>query len=437
VQPPAAALHGKTVAVAACREEEWLRQALLKDAIGLSEVDSITDDVASGCSSSSDSIGSKSSSHGRFYWEGFFVVLPLYFAYAALFGLQHDVKTRLEIKDDDSDASDLFGFAISCLYIFNLLFRLLHGIVFARLGCRGRVLAAVGIMTLAMLLLAKPQMPSGSEGIFWVMATYSLGGAAIGTFEPNFLSCIAPMGPQCKSTAILGIPVGISCVLIGGFFVMGPPLKVPSVAIYLGVAGVLLFGMGVALRLPAPGVTDGADAPSLRKFATDVGHFRQWMPLTWSHMLAYCIDMFALAAFSPGVALYIYDQATVTIIPGVTVATDTFFAGFNSANMLGSLLGRWLSYRVEARHPLIYAVFTVAGATLMLMRVPLLVPLSTFLTMLGDGLIYGSTTRHIDAKVPREFNLVATSCWCLLGDMGAIAGTNLLVFFKSVATFGG
>uniref|UniRef100_A0A7S2GKW0 Uncharacterized protein n=1 Tax=Alexandrium andersonii TaxID=327968 RepID=A0A7S2GKW0_9DINO len=147
------------------------------------------------------------------------------------------------------------------------------------------------------------------------------------------------------------------------------------------------------------------------------------------------MDMFALAAFSPGVALYIYDSPTVTIVPGVTVATDSFFAGFNSANMMGSLLGRWLSYRLVARHPLLYAVFLLAGATIMLMRVPYLVPLSTFLTMFGDGLIYGTTTRHIDSSVPANYNLVATSCWCLLGDVGAITGTNLIVFFRSIATY--
>uniref|UniRef100_A0A7S1WU72 Major facilitator superfamily (MFS) profile domain-containing protein n=1 Tax=Alexandrium catenella TaxID=2925 RepID=A0A7S1WU72_ALECA len=418
--PPAPVLGSKS-AVAACGQEEWLRQALLEHASGGREAG-----PDSGVKTTVVKTGS------RFYWEGFFVVLPLYFGYASLFGLQHDVKARMGIMDDNSENSQMFGFAISFLYIFNLLFRFLHGIVFARLSSRGRVFVSMGLMSLAMMLLAKPHLPDGSVGIAWVMCIYALGGVAVGTFEPNFLSCIAPLGHQAKSNAIQGIPVGISCVLICGFFVMGPPFWVPVQLLYAGVSCALLIGMGVVTRLPAPPVADAAHAPGLRKFASDLSHYREWLPQTWSYMLMYLLDMFTLAAFSPGVALYIYDKASVTLAPGVTVATDSFFAGFNTANMFGSLLGRWLSYRIDARHPLIYGVFLLAGAALMLLRVPLLVPLSTFLTMLGDGLIYGTTTRHIDTSVPGDFNLVATSCWCLLGDTGAIAGTNLIVFFRSL-----
>jgi len=361
------------------------------------------------------------------------VVMPMYFGYAALFGLQHDVKVRVGIKDDDSDASDEFGFAISCLFIFNLYFRLLHGIVFARLSCRGRVVASMGCMVAAMLALVKPRMSSGPQGVRWVMLTYALGGVAIGTFEPNFLSCIAPLGVHTKKTAILGIPSGISCLLILGFFVMGPPLRVPVEALYAAAACALFCGMGVVWRLPAPSL-DGAIPAGLHKLTSDARQFRRWLPQTWSYMLVFVFDMFTVAAFSPGVALYIYNAASVVVGEGFVVATNSFFAAFNTFSMLGSLLGRWLSYKVKPRHPAVYAIFNLAGMAFMLLRVPLLVPLSAFLTMLGDGLIYGSTTRHIDAHVPGEFNLVATSCWCLLGDVGAIIGTNLIIFFRDIAS---
>ncbi len=49
--------------------------------------------------------------------------------------------------------------------------------------------------------------------------------------------------------------------------------------------------------------------------------------------------------------------------------------------------------------------------TLIVLKMPLLAPLGTFIVMLGDGLIYGSISKYIDAKIPKEFNLVAISFW--------------------------
>merc|ERR1719265_2202241 len=68
----------------------------------------------------------------RAYWESFFVVLPVFCGYAALFGLQHEIKVKLGIADTSSPLSHAFGFATSFLYIGNLVMRFAHNIVF---GC--------------------------------------------------------------------------------------------------------------------------------------------------------------------------------------------------------------------------------------------------------------------------------------------------------------
>merc|ERR1712151_145723 len=119
-----------------------------------------------------------------------------------------------------------------------------------------------------------------------------------------------------------------------------------------------------------------------------------------------------------------------TLVPGVSMHTDSFFAVFNTFNMMGGLLGRWFSYRVTPRHPSKYIVCNALGVTLLLSRIPLLAPLSTFLIMLGDGLIYGSISRHIDTTTPKEFNLTAISYWLFVGDFGSIIGSNLISYIS-------
>lgn len=93
-------------------------------------------------------------SEGRVYWEGFFVVLPLFCGYAALFGLQHSIKTAFGLKDDNSSASHDFGVAVSVLYMFNLVFRFAHNIFFGCISPRTRVYVSMIAMMLSMLVIA-------------------------------------------------------------------------------------------------------------------------------------------------------------------------------------------------------------------------------------------------------------------------------------------
>eukprot|EP00931_Biecheleriopsis_adriatica_P086518 TRINITY_DN61179_c0_g1_i1.p1 TRINITY_DN61179_c0_g1~~TRINITY_DN61179_c0_g1_i1.p1 ORF type:complete len:393 (+),score=51.60 TRINITY_DN61179_c0_g1_i1:61-1239(+) len=368
----------------------------------------------------------------RTYWETFFVAFPLYCAYATLFGFQHQVKHRLGIEDDSSDSSVIFGFIVSLQYVFNLIFRIMHGVLFASMNSRQRVFAAMVCMIGSMLLLAGPIMTYGC-GLTTMCLAYVLGGVAVGTFEPNFLASIACLGGETKRIAILGIPVGISSILIGGFFCIGPPLDIPAHAVYAFAAAGLLLGMIVLASVPY--LPEAQEATGWERLRSDAKEFRRWLPRLWSFSLVFLLDMLTIASSSPGVWLYIYDQDTVTVMSGkseITIATDTFFAIFNCFNMLGSIAGRWLSYLTERRHPVVYSVFSAIGIVLMLMRLPLLLPLSTFFVMLGDGMIYGTVARHIDENIPKEFNLISTSYWCLNGDIGAIVGTNLITFLRAL-----
>ena len=371
---------------------------------------------------------------GRVYWEAFFVVVPIFSGYAALFGLQHEIKVRFGIHDNSSSASHDFSFACSFLYIFNFIFRFAHNIVFGCMGARGRTFVAMGSMVAAMLVIAVLIMLLESYHLGWVVLAYCLGGMSIGSFESNFLSCLTPFGHRSKHLAITGIPVGISLLLVGGFFVMGAPLQVPATALYFAVAVGACCGM-IVIAVRFPNLTNGAAVdrtaqPGFRKFRGDVKQFRRWLPQLWTYPVATMIDMFVISAGSPGVALYIYDKATVTLAQGWVLQTTSFFAIFNVCNMLGGLTGRWLSYRVHPRHPVLYTVFSAVGVVLLLVKVPLLAFPSTFLVMLGDGLIYGSISRHIDTNIPQEFNLVALSFWLFVGDIGSVTGSNLISYIR-------
>lgn len=365
----------------------------------------------------------------RICWEALFVVLPVFSGYAALFGLQHEIKSRLGIMDRASSASHEFGFACSFLYIFNLIFRFAHNVLFGWLSPRGRVYIAMTSMMCSMLIISVVIMILENHNMCWVFFAYALGGVAIGSFESNFLCCLTPLGHETKHIAILGIPIGITSVLVGGFLAMSRPFNVPATAIYIAVAVAVLCGM-LLLSVRIPSRIDTQRQAGMAKFSSDIRAYRSWLPQLWHYPLATAVDMFSLSCFSPGVALFIYDKKSVNLMPDFALQTDIFFAIYNVCNMVGGLTGRWLSYRIKPRHPLVYAVFNIVGIALLLSHVPILAPLSTFLIMLGDGLIYGANAKHIDTTISREYNLVALSYWLFVGDFGSVIGSNLISYVR-------
>jgi hypothetical protein len=363
----------------------------------------------------------------RVYWEAFFVNMSMFCGYAALFGLQREIKVQFGINDADVIRSREFGVAVSFLYIFNLIFRFSHNIVFGFMGPAGRAYIAMMSMILAMSIIVGPIFTFESLHMGWVTLAYALGGVAVGTFEGNFLCCLTPLGSKTKHVAITAIPPGVTSVLVGGFFAMGPPLNTSAKTVYCVVALFVLAGMFLfALRIPHRNV----QSPGVKQLMQDAREWRNWLPLIWHLPAATAIDMFTLSGFSPGVALYIYDARTVTLLPGLTLPTNSFFAIFNTFNMCGGLCGRILSYHVKPRHPLFYTMLNICGASLLLTKIPILAPLSTFIVMLGDGLIYGSIARRIDSTVPQRYNLVAISFWLFVGDFGSVLGSNLISYIR-------
>lgn len=389
---------------------------------------------------------------GRVCWESFFVVFPVYCGYATLFGFQHEVKWRLGIGDDGSEGSYAFGAATSMLYVFAMVARISNALIIPdSLAKRTRVLIAMSGMVSAMLVLLLI-MTLGLRHILLVGLAYSLGGMALGCFEATFLSYLSPLGHQTKRIAITAVPIGIATILVGGFVVMSSPLAIlPSRFYALTVCG-LLAGIAIfCKRVPDHSAVGSSPLATPRSMlATAVAaaagtgtagsagpkaskrgfRWRAWLPQFWHYPIAFFVDMLCLAAFCPGSVLFMYDEDTVEIVFGYVVKTDTFLAVFNTFNMLGGITGRWLSYRLQSRHPLVYTPLNMVGVALILLKQPLVAPIGVFLVLLADWLIYGSISRDIDARIPKEFNLVAISYWLVLGDLGGVAGSNLIAYIR-------
>merc|ERR1719284_1885203 len=98
-------------------------------------------------------------------------------------------------------------------------------------------------MMSSMLIISVAIFICESYSFAWVMLAYAFGGVAVGTFEANFLCCLTPPGPRTKHVAITAIPVGITSVLVGAFFAMGPPFYVPARSIYVVVAAYVCCAM--------------------------------------------------------------------------------------------------------------------------------------------------------------------------------------------------
>merc|ERR1719476_737209 len=131
--------------------------------------------------------------------------------------------------------------------------------------------------------------------------------------------------------------------------------------------------------------------------------------------------MICLTAFNPGVVLYVYDKPTVVLTGGMTWNKDHFIAIFNLFGFCGGLAGRWLSYNLQPQHPLLYFFVSMIGIGVITQWIPLLAPIGALFMMLGDGLIYGSISRHVDECISKEFNMIAITSWLLFGDLGSIA----------------
>jgi hypothetical protein len=356
-----------------------------------------------------------------------FTTIPLFMGYAGMVMLQANVKRRIGIKDGDA-GSQLFSTGAGCLYIGNLLFRLLHNVLFTFLTPRQRVMLSYTLMIAAQLTLGLAYFVFNLKTLVFVFVAYGLAGVAIGSFESNLISSITPLGHGTKSWAVIGIPIGFNGVSVGFFalFAIWPGNVWLQGGAYFFIALANLLGL-VFFVVAIPAVEFGASHDNIRKFIEDAKAWRIWFPTIWKHSVALMIDMFGVSLFS-AVALYIFDLDEIPIYPGsdVTVPRNAFQMVYNFCAFLGDFSARKIAYMDKSRNPFFYLVLMLCGAALVLSKTALVAPIGMFFVMFCNGSIYAQSTRHVDNEVDDRFNLIGLSIWLFVGDIGSVAGSQLV-----------
>ena len=361
--------------------------------------------------------------------HAFFTMFPLFMGYAALVTLQDNIKKRLDIGNNGSGDSYEFSFAVSLLYLGNLIFRLMHNVLFSFLRPRFRVVVAYVCMSLATGVLGFLYYIVNSKSMAWVYVAYLLGGVAVGTFEANLISSITPLGHKTKVWAQYGIPIGFNGISVGAFilFASFPGNLNLQCGVYLFIAVANLLGL-VFFLLVIPDIDTANAKKTFFVFLQDMRQIRQWFPLIWQHSVALAIDMFAVG-LGAAIQLYIYDVSHIPLYLGAsaTIPENVFRAWFNSMSLIGDAVGRKLAYYRNAHtNPFWFLLFTFAGMAMILSKQAIIAPLGMWCVMFANGSIYAHTTKHIDDNVAREFNLVSLSAWLFVGDAGSFSGSNVV-----------
>ncbi len=354
--------------------------------------------------------------------------LPLFMGYSGMIVLQGYIKARLHIPNGANEQSYVFGVGVSFLYLGNLIFRLMHNVLFTCMKPRQRVMLAYTAMFLAHAVLAIAYYVVNSESVAWTFVAYMLSGIGIGTFESNLISCLTPLGHQTKMWAVIGIPVGFNIVSIGSFilFAIFPDDFHLQMALYFFIAvanlGGLLFYIFVV-----PNIEFEASYSNAKSFLKDLVRVKQWVPEIWKHCLALCIDMFCVSVFSAAVN-FIFDVEEIPLWPdsSVVMPKNAFKAWYYTLSFLGDFSARRVAYYDRARNPFWFIILTAIGTGMILSKVALIAPFGMFFVMFANGSIYAQTTKHVDNCVPKKFNLAALSIWLFVGDVGSFVGAQIV-----------
>ena len=121
------------------------------------------------------------------------VTIAIFMGYASLVLLQHRLSTKMCLE-----SSSLYQHACSMNYVGNLIFRIAHNFVFAKIRPRHRVYISLMSMCLSMTILGFVIVMGNINHVSLVFLAYFAGGLAIGTFESNLLSSITPLARQQK-----------------------------------------------------------------------------------------------------------------------------------------------------------------------------------------------------------------------------------------------
>ncbi|PRP88922.1 hypothetical protein PROFUN_00390 [Planoprotostelium fungivorum] len=395
------------------------------------------------------------------YWECMFVTLPIFSGYACLFALRHDVMVLLNITDNNSTEAYWFGVASSLVYLGNLIFRLGHNLVFAFATPRFRVLISMVSMIVAIGIIASMFLILGSahSRLWMVFLAYGLGGLGIGTFESNLLASLVPIGKENKFWAILGIPIGVNLITIGGYALIG--VGVPTGWIYFATFIALFVGLAAFLVriFRRAGEAHAVDLlPYLKKlFAvrskhelSDTLQLRSWAPpIVWPS-IALMFDMFFVALLSPGGLIQNVHPSKSSMhfsAFGSDLPFRTYMICYSILFFLGDMSSRKIFYNAAFVFPPFFLILSVIGGEekmliwcadgigiFLVTNVAEIVFFAGFMAAFANGSMYAQASRRIDLVVPKKQHLIALSFWLFIGDIGSVAGSLLMQSLSGLYT---
>lgn len=332
----------------------------------------------------------------------------------------------------NSSASGLCSIFLCFKIVGNLLFRLLHNVIFAAFTPRIRVVISLVSMSFSMAILICSYWMFRSTSVIVVYVAYLIGGIGIGSFESNILATITPLGHDTKLWAMMGISVGFFLITVGGYAFMAiTGLDVLYIYITVGIACFLSIFLWL-FRIPIP-TSYRETGQSFSQFMGHLRSWREWLPAVKWHCIALLVDMFCLS-YNTAINQYIYDGQQFPLFGVIAprfmiIDQNVFLMLLNLFQFIGDISGRKIIYYFKLNtKPCYFLVLSVLGLMGCMSKVPVIALISTMLVMLANGLIYSSSTYFMDNQLvggDRKYLLTSLSVWLFIGDIGSVVGSNV------------
>ena len=357
------------------------------------------------------------------------VMLSMFQGYASMVGpLQSAYKHELGVKHG-TGAAHAFTQAAVGVHYGKLIARLGHNIFFACLAPRSRVMIAMVFMFFGVLIPPLLVFTLRWHWVYSVFIAYMLSGLGLGIFEVTFLSVITPLGRATKSWAIIGCPAGFATINILGLTLSS--FNMPVVYIYWYIVACLPFGFYIFWHFAPHDKTELKTA----NFGASLRQACAWMPKMVPFFAAQFLSHFAMENW-PAI-FYMFHPPKVPLFDPKSdqhlMDWGQFFAVTYIFIFLGDSISRRIAIYISTpslKKRLICLsvamVLIVVGLCLESLAIAILIPIAIFLVFWGNGTIYGLTAHHVDKHIPPEHNLASYSCWCFVGDLGAILGGILV-----------
>eukprot|EP01084_Bolivina_argentea_P119292 211529_1 len=377
----------------------------------------------------------------KIYREVILITISLFMGYASLVCLQKKLYNKWESNLGTTlnhEQKQLFEHGASLIYFGNLIFRLLHNVIFCIWTPRQRVVISLLSMCFAQCILLLSYWVFKSTFVGWVYISYLIGGIGVGSFESNFLATITPLGHDTKLWGMIGMSVGFVLITVGGYAFMALT-DLDVVYIYATVficcfLSIFLF----LLRIPGPKSYNHQQ--TFKEFVKHIVCWRQWLPNIKWYCVSLMVDMFCLS-YNTAISQYIYDGDTMPLFGLLCddkwmIKQNVFFCVLNLCQFIGDLSGRKIIYYYKLSvTPYYFLIFSIVGMIGCMSKIPIFALFATICITFANGAIYSSTTRFMDNNLTnenRKYLLTSLSVWLFVGDIGSVTGSNVWEFIKPV-----